>query len=577
MRVCSLAAWVAAALLAGPARGAGLGFVYVSANVGLASGGHAALVADGTVYHLQNSPEGLLLLVREGWSSFHTVYAGLENRPLVVARVDAPTGTTERVEAAFSRLYVEQELALARRDSLAADVAWLEAASAGRPAPPLRGLGLVDPRSPGDPDTLRLRAKVGADALAVLRADAEREVKALSARADPAQLEALRDALTLREAARALGEGFALDPAALAALPAQVDTPLTPEERAGLEALSVRLEGTVTELVASKRRDRGFALLLAEARYLAARRSLATNRLAALDGFSGATPPASSPVEPSDSLRAKWREQAAALLRRGREEIVARAQVDEANWNLVEEVAAIAARDGRADAAGQLTEFGRRKLPARPRSVEAPALGGDLGGALASARARLRDAEAELHRRWSYELVHHNCITELGRTTDTAFPSAQDEVSALGAVANPGDRPFGFVPFVFFDRVRERMRVTQVGYFPSHRERELARLLEASPGLATRARESVAYTSSIYTPLARDSAFLLFTDDVFWRRPLYGGVNLFFALGYTGYGLAALPFDGGVRAKAGLEGMLWSLPELGFVNVRKGSFDWADE
>jgi hypothetical protein len=54
-------------------------------------------------------------------------------------------------------------------------------------------------------------------------------------------------------------------------------------------------------------------------------------------------------------------------------------------------------------------------------------------------------------------------------------------------------------------------------------------------------------------------------------------VNLFFALGYTGWGLAALPFDGGVRAQAGLEGMLWSLPELAFVNVRKGSFNWVDD
>src|SRR5262245_13214907 len=105
MRLHSLAAWAAAALLAGDARSAGLGFVYVSPNVGLASGGHAALVAGDTVYHLQNSGEDLLVLVRESWLSFHTVYAELENRPLEVARLDAPPDVTERVERAFSRLY----------------------------------------------------------------------------------------------------------------------------------------------------------------------------------------------------------------------------------------------------------------------------------------------------------------------------------------------------------------------------------------------------------------------------------------------------------------------------------------
>ncbi|HTO06437.1 MAG TPA: hypothetical protein VMR86_05205 [Myxococcota bacterium] len=576
LRALKLGAWLLAVLLAGDARSAGLGFVYVSANVGLASGGHGALVAGDTVYHLQNSPEGLLLLVREGWSSFHTVYAELENRPLVVARLDAAPEVTGQVEAAFARLYVAQEIALARRDSLREDVAWLEAAASGRPAPPLRGLGLVDPQSPGDPDALRLRAQAGDDAVAALRADAEREVESLSAVPEPGRLETLREALTLREAARALDAGDALDPAALAALPAEVDSPLSADERAGLEALAQRMAETVRELVASKRHDRGYALLLAQARALAARRSLAIGRLAVLDAFSG-TPDVSLATDASDSVRAKWREQAAGLLRRARQEVLAKGVVDEADWNLVEEVAAINARDGRADAAGQLSEFGRRKLPARARAVPTPPLVGDVGAALAAARARLTAAEAELERRWAYDLVHHNCMTELGRTTDTAFSTPEEEVRALGGVTQPEGRALGFVPFVFFDRVRESLRVRELAYFPSHRERELERVLEASPGLATRARESLAYTSSIYTPLPRDSAFLLFTDDVFWRRPVYGGVNLLFALGYTGYGVAALPFDGGVRAKAGLEGMLWSLPELGFVNVRKGSFDWAGE
>jgi hypothetical protein len=576
MRALWLAMGLVTALVAGEARGAGLGFVYVAPNVGLASGGHAALVADGTVYHLQNSNEGLLLLVREGWPSFHTVYAGLENRPLVVARVDAPPETTERVEEAFSRLYVAQELALARRDSIREDLAWLDAAAAGREAPPLRGLGLVDPKSPGDTDALALRAQAGGDAVAALRDRAEREVEAFSAAPAPAELETLREALTLREAARALDAGFALDPAALAALPPDLDTPLTPEERAGLETLSQELERAVAELVASRRHDRGYALVLAQARYLAARRSLAANRLAVLDAFSGNDSGAAAEPEVSDSVRAQWRAQAAALVRRARSEVLAGSRVDEADWNLVEETASIAARDGRADAAGRLTETGQRKLPARGRSVPAPHLANDLDAARAAARERLRVADAELQQRWSYDLVSRNCITELARATDTAFPTDAEEVRALGAVAAADDRPFGFVPFVFFDRVRERMRVTQVGYFASHRERALARLLEQSPRLATRARESISYASSIYTPHPRDSAFLLFTDDVFWRRPLYGGVNLFFALGYTGFGVAALPFDGGERAKAGLEGMLWSLPELGFVNVRKGSFDADD-
>ena len=130
----------------------GLAFVYVSPNVGLASGGHAALRADDAVYHLQNADAGLLLLVREGWSSFHLVYAELENRPLEVAHVDVAPEVTERVQRAFARSYVEQELELgaprraARRRRMARGV------RRRAEPPPLRGAGLVAPGHAGDPD-----------------------------------------------------------------------------------------------------------------------------------------------------------------------------------------------------------------------------------------------------------------------------------------------------------------------------------------------------------------------------------------------------------------------------------------
>jgi hypothetical protein len=580
MRALALAASLAALFRVADARADGLGFVYVTSNVGQASGGHAALVADGTVYHLQNGDAGLLLLVRDGWSAFRLVYAELENRPLAVAVLDVAPEVTERVQRAFARLYVEQELALARRESLRQDVRWLEAFAEHRPAPELRGAGLVSPEEAGDPDAAWLRAVVhsraGDESLTRVTVEAERAIAENSRAPDPNRLEALREALSLREAARALGGAFGLDSHALAALPVELDEPLTPAERAGLEALSTHLEEAIGELVLSARPDRGYALLLAQARYLAARRSLATNHLVLLDAFAGAERAEVAADDVADDVRAKRREQAGALLRTGRAQVLATARIDEASFNLLEEAAGIVARDGRADAAGPLSELGLRKLPARGRSLESPPLRGDLTAALAAARARLREQDARLQERWAYDLVTRNCITELARTADGAFVTPDEVTRALGAAASPEDERFGFIPFVFFERVRERMRVSRVVDIPSHRGEELERVLRESPGVATRLRESTAYTSSIYQPLMRDSAFLLFTDDVFWRRPAYGAVNLVFALGYSAFGLAAAPFDRGARVEAGLEGMMWSLPELAFMNVRKGSFDWVD-
>jgi hypothetical protein len=62
---------------------------------------------------------------------------------------------------------------------------------------------------------------------------------------------------------------------------------------------------------------------------------------------------------------------------------------------------------------------------------------------------------------------------------------------------------------------------------------------------------------------------------VFWRRPLYGAANLAYGLGYATVGVVTAPFDRGARAKAGLSGAFWSVPELAFQNVRKGSFEFV--
>ena len=56
-------------------------------------------------------------------------------------------------------------------------------------------------------------------------------------------------------------------------------------------------------------------------------------------------------------------------------------------------------------------------------------------------------------------------------------------------------------------------------------------------------------------------------------RPLFGAVNLVVGIAASAVGLIALPVDGGATLWAGLKGALFSLPELFFQNIRKGSFE----
>ena len=59
------------------------------------------------------------------------------------------------------------------------------------------------------------------------------------------------------------------------------------------------------------------------------------------------------------------------------------------------------------------------------------------------------------------------------------------------------------------------------------------------------------------------------------RRPLLGLANLGYATGGGVLGLVTAPFDGARRLRAAGSGAWYSLPELAFFNIRKGTFDYV--
>ena len=92
--------------------------------------------------------------------------------------------------------------------------------------------------------------------------------------------------------------------------------------------------------------------------------------------------------------------------------------------------------------------------------------------------------------------------------------------------------------------------------------------------LAVLLRESNTLTSTGYRRSDDDSFFIFFTDGNAVVRPLFGLINLTAGLGRSVVGVAQAPFDAGHGLSAGLRGALFSLPELGFQNIRKGTSTW---
>ena len=553
----------------------GVAIVAVEANVGGASGGHLALRVGEYAYHYQCGADGRLALERDPWSAFVEEYAQLGNRGLHLAPIHLLPDDGERVADGLAARLVSQRLNRARATRLDDDLAWLEALAEGRPAPALRGAGLLAHDGPPRPYGLRLAAlateRCGTEALVERRRSLEAALADAARAAAPTDVARLRERLQEREALAAWAAGRGLAEGVVVEIPDQ--PPLSPGERVALMRWAAELEGQLLALLDSDRPDRGFALLVLLARCHAVDRSLRSGRLVLLDVWPDQAVATTRLVLDDARHGAALEGRARALLDGTRVAVLTGGPLDENRFNRLEECASRLV-DLRRGLAGQpLRSQEGRLLPSRGRVLhELPRPRDDaLTAALQQTRARALALARELDASRAYDLVDANCVTALLDDLAGCFPDADAAAAALGGRLD-AHAGLVFIPHRALAAVQQSFAVEPVEHLPNHRAAELDRCRASEPDLLVALREGNAWTSTIYTPRLADGAFLFFTDDVLLPRPLFGALNLVYGLGAGALGLATAPFDDGELLSAGLRGALFSLPELLFVNIRKGSF-----
>jgi hypothetical protein len=577
-------------------------YLFMEPNEGGSSAGHVALAFDDHTYTFQRSPEGRLILERDETDHVRYLYTVLGNRPLQRSRVAVSPATFERLREGFNRRYLIQQSQLALLDGLVAEQRLLALLVARRSDPPdvsaglaieavgyflpvasrRRSLPLIALRTtvataygPGfiDQRIIELRAR-----LATTTPD-ERDLAPPALTADEypvgGALFAARYTAVLSGivALAVLSGAPELDPDGLVTVG---DDGLTDAEERALGRYAESLRRGLVRLVASERGDFGFPLLVGMARLAAVERSLAEHRLVVLDAF----PPHGRRLTYDALTRAP--DAARGLLDDARDDFAA-SRRGFATTNDPSE------RDyvGLETAANRFVELRRGvtegrdvRLGADPLVPSRPALRTDLvvpdlplarltaaeRAANAAARA-YADAFDDLYR---YDLVRRNCVTEMFRTVDAVL--GPDADAALGGRIPPGGGRH-FIPSLATRAIRRTWRIVSSDTTPSYRQARVAALARSGNPLVVRLRESNTLTSTIYRRSRDDSTFLFFTDDAPLLRPLLGAANLTVGLGASLLGIAEAPLDRGEALQAGLRGVLWSLPELVFVNVRKGSFD----
>jgi len=599
-------------------------YLYVESNSGDASGGHVAICFDAQCYHFQQDEAQTIRLHRDTAAEFDYHYRLLGNRTIHAMRVQISTPTYDRLRGAFQERLQIQDRQVDVLRSLASDRALLEEIDRHHGEAP--GLGVEVPGSAyfvADEGAAAVRRWPGTERAAVLERLAERVGAAYGSdyiERRTAALQAAIGALRPEVETEALPQagrlpsgpaGFAtrhrdllsgwLALAVLRAAPAlragtyhtaaDSDFVLTPAE---IEVLRVRAErqaGALLGLLASQRPDWGYPLMVGMARLLALQASIDSGSLVVLDDFSTQAPTVTGEVVARHAaVLRQMRDERRADFRAARRAFFAAPSDDETSLSGLEVTANLVVDIDRALAQQvPLRVYTGGLVPARSASRwdwPLPAVPqAAVAGAVATARAREDAYRAALVRLYPYDLFSHNCVTEIFRTMDTALASAAnpaadpDHAGVASAAALGGHVEWrgtlNFIPFVSARAVEQAYRVTERVERPSYRRIALADMKRRESRWRVELRESNVLTARSYSYNHDDPLFLFFTDNVVWRRPLYGVANLVVGIGGVLTGVALLPVDGGSTLRAGLSGVLFSVPEIAFVNIRKGSLAYA--
>jgi hypothetical protein len=354
-----------------------------------------------------------------------------------------------------------------------------------------------------------------------------------------------------------------------------VAEPLSPAERSSLRHFADQLATDLVALPVSQRPDWGYPLLLGMARLAAIEASAALGQWVVLDVFPVGGDAA---VVPGDAQRepyfAALSAQARAATARQRGEFLAQLLFRESDYTALEgalnrELEVEAGRNGapmRLESEGLLPE----RPALRGDLVTPTGAAGDVAAELSAARAVESAYTARLGALYGYDLIRRNCVSEIFAIIDETFGGPSAAAQHLGGeVRTRGS--LNFIPFVSAAAVDDGYATVAAETTPSYRQLRLAALRSAERSWWVRLRESNTLTATSYRPGPRDSTFLFFTDDALPVRPLLGALNLLVGLGDAAVGLVTAPVDGGHRLRAGARGALYSLPELVFVNLRKGT------
>ena len=602
-------------------------YLYVEASEGNSSGGHTAIEFGDEVYHFQHHDSGLIRLLMQDKQEFHFQYRFLQNRRIHLSHIDVSDETFARLKSYFKLQFLAQnqqfnQLSQLHKDRLLLrrllykanqDNNFLDADFATDLQ--LKGAGLFYAEQQLDshikellfdssPVINILRKKIeqryGSAYLHSRKEQITAHIKTLIPDYWPKTIPVLSkdnfpgginffadtytDYLSGLVALKVLQEEQNLQSDAFFVTYEVV----TLEERQVVGKLREQLISSLLASVISNRPNWGYATLINLARIMVLDRTLQLGQWVFLDDFSQESEWVNAEQSAGHAKQMQIQLNDAKInLGQTRKELLTLDELSEARYSQLEMAANRYFELLKVVGHKNIRYIGEKALPTKSVSLpdwQAPELSQQkLIMALSELDVYENKLLEELNEHYRYDLITRNCVTELFRSIDQGLLPPKKIVSdqvdfhhaeSTKRLGGNISADYNFIPFLSFQAVQENYKVTTSEVLNSYRDQQLAKLYANNAALMVSLREANTLTSTIYTNNPDDAFFVFFTDDNLVLRPVFGLVNTAVGIGQSVFGFLSWPFDTGKNLKSGTTGILMSLPELLFFNMRKGSYKY---
>jgi len=606
-----------------------INYIYVESNEGNSSGGHAALQFNNDVFHYQYSDPGIIRLEKQNTDHFEFDYRFAANRSLLTSQIDVTEETYALLRDFFSFQYQTQQQQFSLLDDIDKDRVFLESflpikSSHSNQTLRLKGAGLFfketdflsnQIENPQDQTrdlsatTLILHNEIikayGKDFLSQRTAKLISQIKSLQ----PTQWQK-----TIVNTSEPNNPPFVysfanrymdLTSAMLAIQMIEQDLPLVPDayiessdqlfklselEITALRQYRKQLNKSLVKLVNSNRPDWGTAVLINTARLIAIDKSIKQGKLIFINTFDS-HPFATDMIgldKYTEQLKNHLNDTQISLLH-SKSFLTQKKSITEIDYSQLEMLANRYTELNKASTGKQaISLYGANLVPSK--SIPLPILvKPELSTVIIKQNLQQLGIHQEhylttLKEQYAYHLITRNCVTELFSSMDKAILSqAGRKNKTISGLKDESNQRLGgyvdtslvnFIPVTSHYAVRNNYHIINQMILPSFRIMKLNEFQTKENDLMVYLRENNTLSSTLYNHNPDDSFFIFFTDSELLLRPIFGAFNTLAGLGQSILGLFTWPFDSGNMLSSGSSGVLMSVPELLFINMRKGSFKY---